>query len=148
MSTTRPVEADIDALEITYASVVRVIEEKVTEFAGIMEMQPTASSDKIKVAVMFYERRPKKSWFVKADEDTWEIAAQLTQARTEQQQLQAQAQLVRSLCDCLTTISNEANEHRDRIPPLVTSDPFPFQIAVSSQPTTFWNALTKMIPSN
>ncbi|KAI8930315.1 hypothetical protein BC831DRAFT_395327 [Entophlyctis helioformis] len=119
LTTTRPVEADLDALELTYTC--------------------------LQISVSFYERRPRKSWFTKADEDVcweeWSLLIALTQATTEQQQLQAQTQLAKDVAETLMAIAREANEKKDHIPPMLSNDPFPFQITVTAQPTGLWGVI-------
>ncbi|KAJ1332739.1 hypothetical protein BSLG_008368 [Batrachochytrium salamandrivorans] len=147
----------IDALDTTYTRLddpeaYDLIEDRLNGLFVQVDSQVQTSTDKIKVSVFFYERRPKKFWFAKAEEEVcweeWDVAVTFTQALTEQVQLQVHAQLVKSLNSCLMKISHAANEKKDHIPPMLTSDPFPYQIVLSLQPNTFWNTITKMIPTS
>ncbi|EGF84054.1 hypothetical protein BATDEDRAFT_21739 [Batrachochytrium dendrobatidis JAM81] len=129
LSNTRPIDVHLDSLNITYACL-----------------------DDKEGSVMFFERKTKKSWFTKADEDIcwekWDITLTPTQALTEQLQIQAHALLVKSFEECLVKISDKANEEKDHIPPMLTSEPFPCQITLTLQLATFWNTITNLIPTS
>ncbi|KAK5671393.1 hypothetical protein BDV3_001134 [Batrachochytrium dendrobatidis] len=157
LSNTRPIDVHLDSLNITYAclddkEIQVMIEERLSELFSQIESQIQTSSDKIKGSVMFFERKTKKSWFTKADEDIcwekWDITLTPTQALTEQLQIQAHALLVKSFEECLVKISDKANEEKDHIPPMLTSEPFPCQITLTLQLATFWNTITNLIPTS
>ncbi|KAJ3046978.1 hypothetical protein HK097_000349, partial [Rhizophlyctis rosea] len=74
----RPREVDIEQLGVTYvcsedAEVENTIEDKVA--ALVRTVDAPGASNKVQLAVMFFERRPKKakSWFAKSEPEVcWE----------------------------------------------------------------------------
>ncbi|KAI9094301.1 hypothetical protein DFS34DRAFT_651988 [Phlyctochytrium arcticum] len=151
-----PQDVDLDRLDITYAKlsdpeVETIVDEKVRQFDRAME--PGAGKNKGQMAVMFFERRPKKSWFTKSEEEVcweqWVLTITIHTSRTEREQIDARRQIQKDLVTVLQTISQVSNEQKDHIPPIVNNDPFPFQIVVSSNGDASWTSMFKqMITSN
>lgn len=116
------------------------------------------------IAVEFYERRPKKAWFSKAEEkvcwEQWLLSVTLVNPRTdsgtsetfphglgnilantETERARARASIEHQLQKAVLEIITTASLRKDHIPPITTNDtnPFPYQIIVSPKGDT-WGA--------
>ncbi|KAI9206466.1 autophagy-related protein [Polychytrium aggregatum] len=153
-SMTRPKDADIELLNIVYPrlddpEIERLVEEKVAAF--LRAFDPAAGgSNTGQVIIMFSERREKKStWFVKVSDDScweqWIVTLTLTQAKTEKEQIESKKMVETQLLNCLSSISQKTNDHKDHIPPVTNNDtyPFPFQIIVSNSEMK-WTGLIQL----
>jgi autophagy-related protein 101 len=116
-------------------------------------------------AVEFYERRPKKAWFSKAEEkvcwEQWVLNVTLVTIKTDSGRItfhptaseevptdffppdraRARASLEHQLQKAVLEIITTASLRKDHIPPITTNDlnPFPYQIVVSPKGET-WGA--------
>ncbi|TPX69629.1 hypothetical protein SpCBS45565_g02265 [Spizellomyces sp. 'palustris'] len=151
----RPMEIDLDALNVTYArledpELERAVDEKVRMFDKALE--PLSGRNKGQIAVMFFERRAKKSWFTKTEEEVcweqWVITITIRESRTEREHIDARRALQKDLVTALTSISQMTNEQKDHIPPIVNNDPFPFQIVISSNSDASWTSMFKQMISS
>ncbi|RPB16004.1 DUF1649-domain-containing protein [Morchella conica CCBAS932] len=97
------------------------------------------------IAVEFYERRPKKAWFSKAEEkvcwEQWVLNVTLVTIKTDSDRARARASLEHQLQKAVLEIITTASLRKDHIPPITTNDlnPFPYQIIVSPKGET-WGA--------
>ncbi|KAI8904197.1 hypothetical protein DFJ77DRAFT_481003 [Powellomyces hirtus] len=151
----RPVDVDIDALNVTYArledvEVERAVEDKVRSFERLVE--PMSGRNRGQIAIMFFARRPKKSWFTTSEEEVcweqWALTISIRDSLSERSQLGSRRTLQTDLVAALTAISTVTNEQKDHIPPLVSNDPFPFQIMVSSHTDASWASMFKQMISS
>ncbi|KAJ3278690.1 hypothetical protein HK104_002104 [Borealophlyctis nickersoniae] len=150
----RPREVDVEFLDLTYTrlddpEVEKTVEDKVVGITRMIEGSGT--SNKVQLAVMFFERRAKKSWFTKTEEEVcweqWLLTLTLTQSKTEREQIESRKSLRNELLSSLLSITQRTNEQKDHIPPLTSSDPFPYQIAVSNNADLSWTSMLKQIIS-
>lgn len=115
------------------------------------------------IAVEFYERRPKKAWFSKAEEkvcwEQWVLSVTLVNPRTDSgtssyvctyptgfadnltERARTRASIEHQLQKAVLEIITTAGLRKDHIPPITTneSNPFPYQIIVSPKGET-WGA--------
>jgi hypothetical protein len=104
-----------------------------------------AKSHRGQIAVEFYERRPKNSWFSKTEEkvcwEQWVLSVTLLNPRTDSERARARASIEHQLQKTVLKIITTASLQKDHIPPITTNDanPFPYQIVVSPKGET-WGA--------
>ncbi|KAI8900444.1 hypothetical protein BC833DRAFT_581700 [Globomyces pollinis-pini] len=144
---------DIVSVKLSDPMIDQHIEEKVVEILSQVDLSATKQ---MQVAVHFYEKKHKKSWFStvtsKEDDSRWEewiITIHLSRATTEKEQIMAKANLIQSLQTLLMTISLESGVKRDHIPPILNSEPFPFDITLHNGNESSWGRLlTNFIPNS
>ncbi|KAI8827290.1 uncharacterized protein EV422DRAFT_563375 [Fimicolochytrium jonesii] len=154
-SSERPIDIDVDSLSVTYARLEnaeadRAVEEKVRDFERLVE--PSTGRNRGQIAMLFFARRPKKSWFTTSEEEVcweqWVITIIVRDALSERDQLASRRTMQNDLIAALTTISHITNEQKDHIPPIVNNDPFPFQIVVSPHTDASWASMFKQMISS
>ncbi|PWW72694.1 DUF1649-domain-containing protein [Tuber magnatum] len=97
------------------------------------------------VVVEFYERRPKKNWFSKAEEkvcwEQWVLSVTVVSARTDAGRDELRMSMEAQLQAAVLNIITMASMKRDHIPPITTNEanPFPYSIIVSPKGET-WGA--------
>ncbi|CUS11476.1 unnamed protein product [Tuber aestivum] len=95
--------------------------------------------------VEFYERRPKKNWFSKAEENVcweqWMLTVTVVSARTDADRAKLRTSMEAQLQAAVLNIITTASMKKDHIPPITTNEanPFPYQIIVSPKGET-WGA--------
>ncbi|KAI8088865.1 uncharacterized protein BX664DRAFT_331604 [Halteromyces radiatus] len=125
-----------------------LIEDKANEF--IQSLQTNIKQGKI--AVLFYEKRLKKNWFQfsKSEEfvcwEQWALTIGLAYPETEQERQRVQKACEHQLSQCLLSILKLANDHKEHIPSITTTDgnPFPYQIAIPSKSES-WSSMIKRL---
>ena len=131
----RPLQVDIDPLSLSYIriddpSLDALLTEKVSAFASLVEL----SSPKGRIALLFHEKKPKKTWFAGSNEACWEqwiFSITVRQARTERDEIEAKKRMRKDLQAMLMRISCKTCEQMDHIPPITSSEAFPFEVRVS-----------------
>ncbi|KAJ3040671.1 hypothetical protein HDV00_010564 [Rhizophlyctis rosea] len=145
---------DIEQLGVTYvcledSEVENTIEDKLAALTRLLDAP--GSPNKTQLAVMFFERRPKKSWFSKSEEEVcweqWLITLTTTTSKTEREQIEARKSLRENLVNALTTISQKTNEQKEHIPPITNNDPFPFQIVTLNTADVSWTSMLRQFVS-
>ncbi|RPB05740.1 DUF1649-domain-containing protein [Choiromyces venosus 120613-1] len=95
--------------------------------------------------VEFYERRPKKNWFSKAEEkvcwEQWVLSVTVVSARTDAERMKLRTSMETQLQAAVLNIITTASMKKDHIPPITTNEanPFPYSIIVSPKGET-WGA--------
>ncbi|ORZ18969.1 hypothetical protein BCR42DRAFT_235508 [Absidia repens] len=125
-----------------------LVEEKANEF--LQSIQNNARQGKI--AVLFYEKRRKKSLFqfTKSEElvcwEQWALTIGLAYPESELDRQRVRRACERQLSQCLLAILKLANDHKEHIPSITTTDgnPFPYQIAIPSKSES-WSAMIKRL---
>ncbi|CAO3598053.1 unnamed protein product [Absidia cylindrospora] len=125
-----------------------LIEEKANEF--LQSIQNNARQGKI--AVLFYEKRRKKNWFqfTKSEElvcwEQWALTIGLAYPESELDRQRVRRACERQLSQCLLAILKLANDHKEHIPSITTTDgnPFPYQIAIPSKSES-WSTMIKRL---
>ncbi|RUS20716.1 DUF1649-domain-containing protein [Endogone sp. FLAS-F59071] len=133
-ATIRP--RDFDVLDTTVSAIDDTeidnqVEEKVNNFARSIDW---ANTNKGQIAVMFYEKRPKKGWFGKQEEEVcweqWAITIIGVQPQNDRERQKLSKSMEKHLNQCLEKILRIVNEKKEHIPPITSNDgnPFPFQV--------------------
>jgi hypothetical protein len=89
---------------------------------------------RLQLAVLFFEKRPRKAWFGKTDADVcweqWVLTTTVTWPQTDRERSQERAVSSAQLRRVLGEIIARCEEHREHVPIITTSEvnPFPFQV--------------------
>ncbi|KAI8853194.1 hypothetical protein BC829DRAFT_22817 [Chytridium lagenaria] len=157
---TKPVEVDVDFLELTYvrvddAEVEKIIDDRISTFIKSLDYSGGYGPLQTSIAIMFLERRAKKYWFTKTEEEIcwehWTVNISISQSRTEKEQIEAKRSIEKNLFECLMNITQKCNENKDHVPPIVNNDtyPFPFQIVFNTNAdANTWGGLIKGLINN
>lgn len=147
-----PLDTESELFELTWTrcggteSLDTAIEERISQFSGWVQRNPEKTG---RIAISFYERREKQSWFSKVEDrlcwETWNITLNIikspdTSAVPREQRSKA---LQSALEDSIRSIVRAVNEKRDHIPPVLSSSPltFPFEITISGEGSSVFNSL-------
>ncbi|POR37906.1 DUF1649 domain protein, partial [Tolypocladium paradoxum] len=93
------------------------------------------------VAVQFFEKRRRKAWLSRGDEEVcwecWTIKVTVAEPRTESERAKVRRAMEQTLLTTAMKIVTFANSHKDHIPPITTQggNPFPFKINVDQKET-------------
>ncbi|CAG8523146.1 8213_t:CDS:2 [Ambispora leptoticha] len=137
----------IDLVAIDDPEIEQEVEEKVMQFVQMMESH---GNQKGQIAVMFHEKRTKKAWFTKSEEEIcweqWALTIRTVMCRTEMDRIKMRKEMNKQLTSCLFSIIRFINEKKDHIPSITDSNrnPFPYQIVIA---TTYdsWGSMLKRI---
>ncbi|KAK2592968.1 hypothetical protein QQS21_009335 [Conoideocrella luteorostrata] len=97
------------------------------------------------VAVQFFEKRRRKAWLSRGDEEvcweSWTLKVTVAEPRTESERAKVRRAMEQTLLTTAMKIVTFANVHKDHIPPITTQggNPFPFKINID-QKETGWAA--------
>ncbi|CAI2165469.1 2685_t:CDS:2 [Funneliformis geosporum] len=126
----------------------KVVDDRVDQFMRILETQ---GNQKGQIAVIFHEKRTKKAWFSKSEEEIcweqWPVTINTVICRTENETKRIRKDMDDQLATCLLDIIRFVNDKKDHIPPITTSDinPFPFQIVIPDTTDTWGTVLKRML---
>ncbi|PFH54910.1 hypothetical protein XA68_12037 [Ophiocordyceps unilateralis] len=93
------------------------------------------------VAVQFFEKRRRKAWLSRGDEqvcwECWTVKVTVAEPRTESERAKVRRAMEQTLLTSAMKIVTFANSHKDHIPPIITQggNPFPFKIHVDQKET-------------
>ncbi|KAI9758322.1 MAG: hypothetical protein M1815_003527 [Lichina confinis] len=93
-----------------------------------------SNSGRGQVVVQFFEKKRRKAWFAKAEEEVcweqWTLDVTLATPRTESERAKVRVAMESMLQRTVKKIVITANRDVDHIPPITTSEtnPFPYQI--------------------
>ncbi|KAI9799692.1 MAG: hypothetical protein M1825_004427 [Sarcosagium campestre] len=96
-----------------------------------------SSSTRGHIAVQFFEKRRRKAWFSKQDEEIcweqWTLDVTLATPRTESERVKVRRAMEMMLQKTAIKIITTVNREVDHIPPITTSEsnPFPYQIVIN-----------------
>ncbi|CAG8439222.1 6542_t:CDS:2 [Diversispora eburnea] len=144
---------EVDLLDITYSAIddpeiEKVVEDKVEQFIHNLEHH---GNQKGQIAVMFHEKRTKKAWFTKSEEEIcweqWAVTLTTLICRTERDKLRVRKDMDKQLYSCLFNIIRFVNDKKDHIPPITTPDanPFPYQIVIPATNDSWGSILKRML---
>ncbi|GAO19978.1 uncharacterized protein UV8b_03772 [Ustilaginoidea virens] len=97
------------------------------------------------VAIQFFEKRRRKAWLSRGDEEvcweSWTLKVTVAEPRTESERAKVRRAMEQTLLTTAMKIVTFANTHKDHIPPITTQggNPFPFKISID-QKETGWAA--------
>ncbi|GAB0131953.1 hypothetical protein EsDP_00000405 [Epichloe bromicola] len=97
------------------------------------------------VAIRFFEKRRRKTWLSRGDEEvcweSWTLKVTVAEPRTESERAKVRRAMEQTLLTTAMKIVTFANAHKDHIPPITTQggNPFPFKINID-QKETGWAA--------
>ncbi|KJZ78968.1 hypothetical protein HIM_01741 [Hirsutella minnesotensis 3608] len=106
---------------------------------------PNGNGGRGQVAVQFFEKRRRKAWLSRGDEEVcwecWTVKVTVAEPRTESERAKVRRAMEQTLLTTAMKIVTFANSHKDHIPPITTQggNPFPFKISVD-QKETGWAA--------
>ncbi|KAK6584579.1 hypothetical protein PZA11_002803 [Diplocarpon coronariae] len=89
------------------------------------------------VAVQFFEKKRRKAWFTKGEEEVcweqWTLDVTLATPRTESERAKVRKAMEAMLLKAAMKIVTTVNREKDHIPPITTSEsnPFPYQIVIN-----------------
>ncbi|KAI9746507.1 MAG: hypothetical protein M1818_000220 [Claussenomyces sp. TS43310] len=89
------------------------------------------------IAVQFFEKRRRKAWFTKGEEEVcweqWTLDVTLATPRTESERAKVRQAMETMLLRTAMKIVSTVNRDKDHIPPITTSEtnPFPYQISTN-----------------
>jgi len=95
------------------------------------------------LAVQFFEKRPRKAWFTKAEEkvcwEQWTLNVTLMSPRTDSERAKARKLIENQLQSTILAIITTAGNMKDHVPPITTNDsnPFPYHIVVGQKGETW-----------
>ncbi|CAB4389509.1 DUF1649 domain protein [Rhizophagus irregularis] len=144
---------EVDVLDITYSAIddpeiEKKVDDNVDQFMRILETQ---GNQKGQIAVMFHEKRTKKAWFSKSEEEIcweqWAVTINTVICRTDGETLRIRKEMSAQLTTCFLNIIRFINDKKDHIPPITTleANPFPFQIVIPSTTDTWGTMLKRML---
>ncbi|RQM06850.1 hypothetical protein DH86_00004369 [Scytalidium sp. 3C] len=132
-----------DVLDITLPVVEDVeLETLIDQRTAALVRQLDSSSDmgsrgsgvRALLAVQFFEKKRRKAWFTKGEEEVcweqWTLDVTLATPRTESQRAKVRKAMEAMLLKAAMKIVTTVNREKDHIPPITTSEtnPFPYQI--------------------
>ncbi|KAM4054742.1 autophagy-related protein [Hirsutella rhossiliensis] len=106
---------------------------------------PSSNGARGQLAVQFFEKRRRKAWLSRGDEEVcwecWTVKVTVAEPRTESERAKVRRAMEQTLLTTAMKIVTFANSHKDHIPPITTQggNPFPFKINVD-QKETGWAA--------
>ncbi|KEY74141.1 hypothetical protein S7711_00301 [Stachybotrys chartarum IBT 7711] len=93
------------------------------------------------VAVHFFEKRRRKAWLARGDEEVcwecWTVKVTVAEPRTESERAKVRNAMEQTLRTTAIKIVTFANTHKDHIPPITTqgANPFPYKINIDQKET-------------
>ncbi|EFY90777.1 DUF1649 domain protein [Metarhizium acridum CQMa 102] len=93
------------------------------------------------VAIQFFEKRRRKAWLSRGDEEvcweSWTLKVTVAEPRTESERAKVRRAMEQTLLTTVMKIVTFANAHKDHIPPITTQggNPFPFKINIDQKET-------------
>ncbi|KAI9847792.1 MAG: hypothetical protein M1837_001685 [Sclerophora amabilis] len=96
-----------------------------------------SNSGRGQIAVQFFEKRRRKAWFSKAEEEVcweqWTLDVTLATPRTDSERAKVRRAMEMMLQKTAVKIVTIVNRDKDHIPPITTSEsnPFPYQIVIN-----------------
>ncbi|KAK9236858.1 autophagy-related protein [Lipomyces kononenkoae] len=159
----RPLSPAREVLDITYPSVDdpaldSLIDEKLTHLTAALDTssqytanQPYSGSTQPQIVVNFFEKKTRKAWFSKSEEEVcweeWTINILSITPRNETEKVRVAKSAESQLQTIIMKIIDIVNDNRDHIPPIATTEanPFPYQISIPSETEYTWGSVFKKI---
>ncbi|OAA74627.1 DUF1649 domain protein [Akanthomyces lecanii RCEF 1005] len=106
----------------------------------------SASGARGQISVRFFEKRRRKAWLSRGDEEVcwecWTVKVTVAEPRTESERAKVRRAMEQTLLTTAMKIVTFANTHKDHIPPITTQggNPFPCKISIEQKESTGWAA--------
>lgn len=106
----------------------------------------SASGARGQISVRFFEKRRKKAWLARGDDEVcwecWTVKVTVAEPRTESERAKVRRAMEQTLLTTAMKIVTFANTHKDHIPPITTQggNPFPCKISIEQKESTGWAA--------
>ncbi|KAK7414530.1 hypothetical protein QQX98_006641 [Neonectria punicea] len=103
----------------------------------------TAGGGRGQLVVQFFEKRRRKAWLSRGDEEVcwecWTIKVTVAEPRTESERAKVRRAMEQTLHTTAMKIVTFANTHKDHIPPITTqgTNPFPYKINLDQKETSW-----------
>ena len=135
-SSTRPVEEVIPQLNNTCCNCKAngldpIIDGHIQSILAKIDHNSNAPSRSFLLTVQFFEKQ--KSWFNKQCWEEWRLKLVVTRAKSEKEQILARNELQEQVKQVLQHISLQASADMSKLPKIVDTEPFPFEISIVSQ---------------
>ncbi|EJP66822.1 Autophagy-related protein [Beauveria bassiana] len=112
--------------------------------AAAVTTSSSASGARGQVSVRFFEKRRRKAWLSRGDEEVcwecWTVKVTVAEPRTESERSKVRRAMEQTLLTTAMKIVTFANTHKDHIPPITTQggNPFPCKISIEQKESTGW----------
>ncbi|KAM3550117.1 hypothetical protein ARSEF4850_008508 [Beauveria asiatica] len=112
--------------------------------AAAVTTSSSASGARGQVSVRFFEKRRRKAWLSRGDEEVcwecWTVKVTVAEPRTESERNKVRRAMEQTLLTTAMKIVTFANTHKDHIPPITTQggNPFPCKISIEQKESTGW----------
>ncbi|KHN95104.1 DUF1649 domain protein [Metarhizium album ARSEF 1941] len=109
--------------------------------SGVGTHAATNGGGRGQVAIKFFEKRRRKAWLSRGDEEvcweTWTLKVTVAEPRTETERAKVRRAMEQTLLTTVMKIVTFANAHKDHIPPITAQggNPFPFKINIDQKET-------------
>ncbi|KAF7533554.1 hypothetical protein G7Z17_g13495 [Cylindrodendrum hubeiense] len=103
----------------------------------------TAGGGRGQLVVQFFEKRRRKAWLSRGDEEVcwecWTVKVTVAEPRTESERAKVRRAMEQTLLTTAMKIVTFANTHKDHIPPITTqgTNPFPYKINLDQKETSW-----------
>ncbi|KAK9455123.1 autophagy-related protein [Dipodascopsis uninucleata] len=165
----KPLSPPREILEITYPSaddplLESLIDEKLAHLTALLDTSstphlqssgsnatsPISSVKKSQICVSFHEKKTKKAWFSKLEEEVrweeWQVDVVSVTPRNDSERERIARSTESQLQNIILKIIDIVNDHKDHIPPITTEgNPFPYQITIPPSPGETWGSVFKKI---
>ncbi|KAM3506532.1 hypothetical protein MY11210_007524 [Beauveria gryllotalpidicola] len=112
--------------------------------AAAVTTSSSASGARGQVSVRFFEKRRRKAWLSRGDEEVcwecWTVKVTVAEPRTESERNKVRRAMEQTLLTTAMKIVTFANTYKDHIPPITTQggNPFPCKIIIEQKESTGW----------
>lgn len=151
--------AERDLLDISFpvmddAQIDTIVEDKANALVRSMDARAasnTSSSTFGRILVRFFEKRTRKVWFSKSEEEVcweqWILNLTANHPKTDVERLQLRNAMETALQASLFKIVEVTDQNKDHIPPITTQDinPFPYQIVIPTSADDTWGNVFKKL---
>ncbi|OZJ01510.1 hypothetical protein BZG36_05580 [Bifiguratus adelaidae] len=152
---------------VNVPEVERVVNARIGQFMELLDASAPVSNTstlsahtpirkQANLAILFYEKRSKKAWFGRVEEEEvcweqWQLTIKTVVDATTVSGVASghtsppPASTIKTVNSTLMQILKIVGERKDHIPPILSAEgnPFPFQIVIPSTPTTPWPSVLK-----
>lgn len=116
-----------------------------------LNLSSSITPKKAQIAIAFYEKKTRKAWFSKSEEEVcweqWTITVSSITPRNENERALLSRSAEQQLQNILFKIIDFVGENKTHIPSITSSEgnPFPYSIALPSEAEESWGSVFKKI---